>query len=633
MTGEWERDLKRMERGDGTLPEFMARIEAYVREVVGLARRGNAAPVPSSSSSPVRAGTPSVTSTPASRDRSRAGEALQQSGASPIVVQAARQAARGGRALIVGAPLPEVAAAWQSATLARDGCAVVIVNTPDRTQALVTALDAAGYHADCLHPDRERDALRAASKAYLSRQLDFLAVTPDALEVPGVVAMLEKGQPTLLAIEEASRLVAGGAGYRSAWARVQDLSALLDSVPILGGMPGASRALQDMVSGCLGGPPWSVFRTLSVLPGPAIEVWRSSRAGRARELLRILEVPSHLPAVVRVPTRKEALLLASGLVRHSGVAVVHRGLGARERKTEMQRFLTGDADTLITTGAINDMPVGRGIRLLVHAGLPASLDGWVSDLACLDGEQDPRALLLVTPTDRDARDSLAGMSRWDASQLREVLAKVPPEGMDRDAFEALAGPEPEVVTAAVDALCEAGAVTCSAAGHLDLTHNSWESRWAGISALRNRLVDEVEAFLDAGGCRHDALIRAYGQVSQGSCGRCDHCRPLACKSRRFRPLSGLELEMAATILATVRTIDGEASGRLYGELVHESQMDRGSFERLLSALNRAGLLSLSESRREADGRVTTYRRVHRAVAADDPLVLLRARVFIEEKVD
>ncbi len=35
MTGEWEAELKKIQRGEGELASFMARIEAYIREVVG----------------------------------------------------------------------------------------------------------------------------------------------------------------------------------------------------------------------------------------------------------------------------------------------------------------------------------------------------------------------------------------------------------------------------------------------------------------------------------------------------------------------------------------------------------------------------------------------------------------------
>jgi DNA topoisomerase-3 len=44
MTGEWEAKLKRLQRGQGDLPTFMASIEAYVTEVVSRVSRGTPAP-------------------------------------------------------------------------------------------------------------------------------------------------------------------------------------------------------------------------------------------------------------------------------------------------------------------------------------------------------------------------------------------------------------------------------------------------------------------------------------------------------------------------------------------------------------------------------------------------------------
>ncbi len=48
MTGEWEAELKKIQRGEGNLADFMTRIETYVKEVVGgvFGQQGSSTPLP-----------------------------------------------------------------------------------------------------------------------------------------------------------------------------------------------------------------------------------------------------------------------------------------------------------------------------------------------------------------------------------------------------------------------------------------------------------------------------------------------------------------------------------------------------------------------------------------------------------
>ncbi len=69
MTGEWEAQLKKIEKGQGKLPEFMRGIEDFVREVVGTVLSATATPVTAAATAvtaptPVTAATPLAVSRP-----------------------------------------------------------------------------------------------------------------------------------------------------------------------------------------------------------------------------------------------------------------------------------------------------------------------------------------------------------------------------------------------------------------------------------------------------------------------------------------------------------------------------------------------------------------------------------------
>jgi len=169
-------------------------------------------------------------------------------------------------------------------------------------------------------------------------------------------------------------------------------------------------------------------------------------------------------------------------------------------------------------------------------------------------------------------------------------------GQERDDLLRRSGLELQVAEAALEKLWGQLAVT------LDLDDVvrprpetvNWSVAYTKQRLHREAQIGEVFTFARATGCRMQALIRYFGDHGDArtSCGRCDHCAPEQSVVRRSRGPDPMERRLLARLLAAVpRRAIGTA--KLHREEFAEV-LDRKLFDRLLAALDRAGLVELSE---------------------------------------
>jgi len=110
-------------------------------------------------------------------------------------------------------------------------------------------------------------------------------------------------------------------------------------------------------------------------------------------------------------------------------------------------------------------------------------------------------------------------------------------------------------------------------------------------------------------CRMSSLVRHFGdaQDSQKSCGICDFCAPENCVAQRFRPANETEQTVARHVLDALRG-NGRSVGKLHAELCGKNELDRDAFEELIGAMARSGLVRLTDSVFEKDGKQIPFRK-------------------------
>ncbi|MFI5306492.1 MAG: RecQ family ATP-dependent DNA helicase [Polyangiales bacterium] len=342
----------------------------------------------------------------------------------------------------------------------------------DQVQALQTRGVAATYLASSLTADEARTRLaRAAEGAY-----KLVYVAPERLALPGFSRLLSLLRCPLLVVDEAHCISEWGHDFRPEYLQIGGVISKLPHARVLACTATATPVVRDEILGRLGLP----ADTPQIVRGfarPNLAL-RALEIGSAREGQKALdallqesigfpETQGRGAAIIYAPTRRRAEEAADRLRAQSGrVGLYHAGLGPEARTAAQRGFMQGELDVLCATNAFG-MGVDRAdVRAVVHLAPPGSIEAYYQEVG------------------RAGRDGLPawGLMLCSAQDLplRRRLLELPVEG---------ALPRPELI----------------------------EHKW--------QLFLELMRWVEGGSCRHDAILRYFGDEHEtlAGCGRCDVC--------------------------------------------------------------------------------------------------------------
>jgi ATP-dependent DNA helicase RecQ len=305
-------------------------------------------------------------------------------------------------------------------------------------------------------------------------------VAPERLATAAFRDMLAGIECPLVAVDEAHCISEWGHDFRPEYLAIGMLLRALRRPKILACTATATPVVRDEILARLGLP----ADTPQMVRGfarpnlalRAVEVSGKRERGRLvdRTLAEALAAPGtgRGRAIVYAPTRnaagEEALRLAGQGWR---AEAYHAGLDGGTRDRVQRDFSEGRLEVVVGTNAFG-MGIDRpDVRAVVHLGLPGSIEAYYQEVgrAGRDGK-DAIGLLLMSPNDLPLR--------------RRLLER----GSDDS------GPPDAAVL---------------------------EHKWG--------LFLELVRWADGGSCRHDAILRYFGDEAEtlAGCGRCDVCQALA----------------------------------------------------------------------------------------------------------
>ncbi len=368
---------------------------------------------------------------------------------------------------------------YQLPALLLDGVTLVISPLISLMQDQVSALEAHGIAATFLASTLGAGELAERVRGIAAERYRLAYVAPERLGFPGFRSLLRDLRCPLVAIDEAHCISEWGHDFRPEYLAIGELLKELPRTRVLACTATATPVVRDEILERLGLPAETPQLVRGFArPNLALRAHEvASRKDRDRWVDDAVAEALHEPgaergaAIIYASTRRTAEEEYLRLERIGWrTAVYHAGLEGEMRTAVHRAFSAGEVEIVVATNAFG-MGIDRAdVRAVIHLAPPGSIEAYYQEVgrAGRDG-QDALGLLLLSAGDMPRRRYLI---ESDASGLT---------------------PDPEVV------------------------HHKWN------------LFLELMRFAEGGSCRHDAVLRYFGDEEEtlAGCGRCDVCIRLA----------------------------------------------------------------------------------------------------------
>jgi ATP-dependent DNA helicase RecQ len=393
--------------------------------------------------------------------------------------------------------------------------------------------------AATLHSGLSPEERWEVEKKMRTGEIRMLYVAPERLRSLEFVLALRKAGVGLFVVDEAHCISEWGHDFRPDYLFLPRVVRDLGNPPVLALTATATPRVRQDILRSLGMREPKVVVTSFNRPNLTYRV-RSAR-DKKDKLPLILDTirSSPPPGIIYGTTRKECEELAASLKR-AGVnaAHYHAGLGAAERSSVQERFMTDEIDVVVATIAFGMGVDKPNVRFVIHASVPGSLPAYIQEAgrAGRDGEPS-ECVVLYRGADLGRRKRLVTISAAGADEVESffrALSRVASAGrvnLPPASLGSLGGVEPDLAGVLLGGLEEAGLISRG----YDL--------WGDVEVRR---VDEEPGGED-GEVREEvvriqAALPGEGTISLPELARRAGVRPIVAQTALFRLMSDGKVE-------------------------------------------------------------------------------------------
>ena len=277
---------------------------------------------------------------------------------------------------------------YQIPALIRPGTGIIISPLIALMQDQVSALLQVGIRAAYLNSTLSAQTARETEQGLLNNEMDLLYIAPERLLQERTLALLERTQVALFAIDEAHCVSQWGHDFRKDYLALEQLHQRFPSIPHIALTATADERTRHEIRERLGLKRAKVF--ISGFNRPNIQYRITTKLEERRQLLQFLETEHQGDAgIVYCLSRKKTEAIADWLNKRGRNALpYHAGLEASMRYRHQQRFLQEEGIIIVATIAFGMGIDKPDVRFVAHLDLPKSIEAYYQETgrAGRDGE-------------------------------------------------------------------------------------------------------------------------------------------------------------------------------------------------------------------------------------------------------
>jgi len=372
--------------------------------------------------------------------------------------------ASGGDALVLMPTGGGKSLCYQIPALLREGVGIVVSPLIALMQDQVDTLTQLGVRAAFLNSSLDAEAARDVTSRMLRGELDLLYVAPERLLMSGFLTLLEQVQEhvglAMFAIDEAHCVSQWGHDFRPEYRQLTVLHERFPQVPRIALTATADAPTRGEIVERLALENAQQF--VSSFDRPNIKYRVAQKANARQQLEAFLESEHPNDAgIVYCLSRRKVEETAEWLQSRGWAALpYHAGLDVATRQGNQTRFLREEGIIMVATVAFGMGIDKPNVRFVAHLDLPKSMEGYYQE------------------TGRAGRDGLPA-DAWMVYGLGDVVSM-------RQMLDGTDAPEER-------------------------------------KRLERQKLDALLGFCESTACRHQTILRYFGEEHPGECGQCDNC--------------------------------------------------------------------------------------------------------------
>jgi ATP-dependent DNA helicase RecQ len=353
---------------------------------------------------------------------------------------------------------------YQIPALARDGLAIVVSPLIALMQDQVEALQQLGVNAAFLNSSLSAEDNARITREVVSGEIKLLYVAPERLMVGSFLSLLDEVQQhtglALFAIDEAHCVSQWGHDFRPEYRQLTVLHNRFPEVPRIALTATADAPTRAEIISQLNLENARQFVSSFDRPNIRYHVGIKNNARQQLQAFLEREHPNDA-GIIYCLSRKKVEETAAWLVEKGWSALpYHAGLPAQLREHHQRRFLREEGIIMVATIAFGMGIDKPNVRFVAHLDLPKSMEGYYQE------------------TGRAGRDGLQA-NAWMVYGMGDVV---------------------------------------SMRQMLDSGEASEERK-----RLERLKLDALLGYCESTACRHQTILRYFGESHPGACGQCDNC--------------------------------------------------------------------------------------------------------------